>query len=159
MLPNFSDITSRIAEPPTWFDTQGTPRYGEFRPEALGIYDDFAVLVEIECQSCGQSFCIGCGGTTIDTRAVAYGGQIVKRTLEELAAHFAFGDPPRHDAAYGHGAERCAGETMSCNEIGVVQAWRRVDHEWVRDGIVEQTYGDYDTVGDSPIPADAGGGV
>ena len=33
MKESYEDITSRIPESPSWYDQNGTPRYGEFSPE------------------------------------------------------------------------------------------------------------------------------
>jgi len=54
---HYSDIISRIAEPPTWFDENGTPRYGPFSPDLLpDIYAVQACLLLIRCQNCGTEF-------------------------------------------------------------------------------------------------------
>ena len=66
MLPDYQDITSRIHEQPSWYDDNGTPRYGEFSPDALGVYDDAALLVEIECQSCAGRFLVARGSNIVD---------------------------------------------------------------------------------------------
>jgi len=111
MLPAYGDIRARIAEPP-------------FMPKMLGVYDDFAVLAEIACQSCGGRFLVGGGWTRFDV----FADPIIVRTLAGLAESFDYGDPPSHDAAAG----RCAGETMSSDVVRIVEAWERVELGWVR---------------------------
>ena len=59
MKHTFDDIRSRISEPPSWFDSNGTPRYGEFTPNACpNIYADEVALVEIACQCCNEKFLV-----------------------------------------------------------------------------------------------------
>ena len=124
MLPSYDDIRSRIAEPSLWYDRHGVPRYEPFKPQMLGVYDDFAVLAEIECQRCSRRFLVGGGWTRFDV----FADPIVERTLTGLVASFDYGDPPRH----GGDAGRCAGETMSSDVVRVVETWERVGLDWVR---------------------------
>ena len=50
---NYLDISSRIAEAPTWFDECAVPRYCQFYPQYMAnIYAREGVLVEIACQFC-----------------------------------------------------------------------------------------------------------
>lgn len=60
MQVDYDDITSRIKEAPSWYTTNGVPRYGKFNPgEANSIYAAFSILYKIECQSCHRPFLIG----------------------------------------------------------------------------------------------------
>jgi hypothetical protein len=136
MLPSYHDITSRIPEPPTWYDASGTPRYGDFSPGDLGVYDHLALLVRIACQSCQKEFLVA-GYTSHNWYAVAVGDTLhYSNTLENIAPGFHYGDPPRHG---------CVGDTMNCEEIEVVEAWERsgtyqVDvagSDWVRRADIE----------------------
>ena len=125
MRPSYADILLRIAEPPLWHDRHGVPRYEPFAPQMLGVYDDFAILVEIKCQRCSRRFLVGGGWTRFDL----FVDPIVERNLTSLAASFDYGDPPRHDVGP---MCRCAGETMSSDVVRIVEAWERVGLDWVR---------------------------
>lgn len=121
MLPAYRDILDAVGRPPEWWDAHGVPRFEPFRPEMLGIYDDLAILAEIACASCDARMLVGEGWTRFDPHA----NPMVPRTLPSLVAGFSYGDPPRHHC---HGG----GETMSCEEIRVVEAWERERFDWVR---------------------------
>lgn len=125
MLPSYSDIRALTDAQPLWFDRNGVPRYAPFHPSMLGVYDRFAVLAEIECQSCGERFAIGEGRPKHVIHMVRGEPEIIEQDLEKMARSFVYGDPPRHDCPGG-------GETMSCVERRIVEAWARVDLEWVR---------------------------
>lgn len=139
MHPSYSDITSRIEEEPSWWDSNGVPRYGPFEPEALGVYDDAAVLVLIGCQACERQFLIGIGSSgssRYETHLLlqAFTGtksQGESPNADEWLAHisesFHYGDPPRHG---------CVGDTMNCIDLELLQAWRqrRGFKEWVDKG-------------------------
>jgi len=127
MLPSYDDIRSRIAEPPFWYDQHGVPRYDPFRPEMLGVYDHFAVLGEIACQSCRRRFFVATSWPLYDMSKEA----IPEHVLADLVDSFDYGDPPRHDIEVG----RCAGETMRSEVVRVVEAWERVGIEWVRRAV------------------------
>ncbi len=131
MLPDYSDITRRIATAPRWYDDSGVPRYDPFHPRMLGVYDQVAVLLRIGCQSCGRGFDVGLGYRHIE---VVMHGDVVERSTEEIVAAASFGDPPRHD--YGE-MGRCAGETMSSIEVAITEVWEKVDCEWARRADLE----------------------
>jgi len=124
MLPAYDDIRSRIPEPPVWYDQHGVPRYDSFRPEMLGVYDHFAVLGEIACQSCGRRFLVAESWPLFDMSKET----IPEYVLADLVEGFTYGDPPRHDIDVG----RCAGETMSSDVVRIVETWERVGLGWVQ---------------------------
>jgi hypothetical protein len=156
VLPDYSDIRSRITEEPTWFDARGVPRYGEFSPRMLGVYDMYALLAEIECQMCHETFLIGEGAPRHDFSALAHGGgAVTSNSLERLIKGFSYGDPPRHGG--------CAGETMTSDTVAIRVAATtlsvgdevvgdQIDGEWYH---VPDLEGDYDVVyakvEDSPV--------
>ena len=123
MLPDYSDIRSRIAEEPTWYDGNGAPRYGTFNPDMLGVYDTYALLAEIECQSCARVFLIGEGWPRYSLV-----GEPRFWTLEGLATGYHFGDPPFHGV----------GEHPMCG--GIVEAWERLSGfpKWHRRPDIER---------------------
>lgn len=104
MHETYTDITSRIAEEPSWYDQNGTPRYGEFVPwRCPNIYSDNVGLFCIECQMCAARFSV----------------ELHTGIFESLENHphtWHYGDPPAH---------RCAGDTMNCNTIAVLEFWHR----------------------------------
>ena len=59
----------------------------------LGVYDEFALLAEITCQSCDQQFLIGEGWRRFEVSP----SEIHTHSLIEVTDSWAFGDPPRHD--------------------------------------------------------------
>lgn len=112
MHPEYEDVTSRIKESPTFYMMDGYPRYGDFHPKMLGIYDQYALLVEIACQDCFKKFNVAMGWsdyTYIFRRAQP-------RSLKEIAENFHYGDPPRHG---------CVGDTMNCIDLQVLEAWEQ----------------------------------
>jgi len=59
MHQSYRDIRDRIAEPPTWFDSDGVPRYGPFDPSmSPNIYADEVALLRIACQACQEQFLV-----------------------------------------------------------------------------------------------------
>jgi hypothetical protein len=134
MLPDYADIRALTDTEPLWFDGNGVPRYATFDPDMLGVYDKFAMLVEIECQACAQRFLVGQGWAEWD---LLYDFQAPhKNSLESLATGYHYGDPPRHGGAF------CpAGDTMNCIDVRIVEAWEKVwsstGFEWIRHPKIE----------------------
>ena len=125
MLPSYADIRALTDQAPIWFDERGVPRYAPFHPSLLGVYDRYAVLAEIECQSCGERLLVGVGRPEHLFCRTNGKTEIVVQSLDWLAKDFVFGDPPRHDCPG-------AGESMSCIERRIVEAWERVGLTWGR---------------------------
>ncbi len=125
MLPSYSDIRALTDAEPIWFDRNGVPRYAAFHPSLLGVYDKYAVLAEIECQACGERILIGEGRPKHVIHMAAGKPEILEQELSQMAHGFVYGDPPRHGCPGG-------GETMSCIERRIVEAWEHVDLRWVR---------------------------
>lgn len=132
MLRSYEDIKSKIDEQPKWYDDNGVPRYCEFHPNQMGIYEDLVISALIACQSCGQQFHVA-NGSNHHERYKAYilaGRPIDNNVLSlnsvEAAQSFHYGDPPNHD---------CVGDTMNCKDLQVIEVWaRHIDnkHEWHR---------------------------
>jgi len=123
MHSNYEDIRSRIGEDPTWYDANGTPRYGPFKPEMCpNIYSKEVVLLRIACQFCGQHF------------DVEMHSDWFARIKHPKKLHY--GDPPRH------GCDG-AGDTMNCTDIAVLEVWHREGvGEWTRlselEGLIDE---------------------
>lgn len=113
----YSDITSRIAEPPLWW-LNGVPRYCPFRPQETDIYAREALLVHIRCQACGADFNIGLFDPR-DFGATSFRERLLQsRTL-------GVGDPPNSGCCDG-------GCSMSADEVAVLEFWERRDRDWLR---------------------------
>ena len=132
MLPKYEDILALAeragAGGPLWFDESGVPRFAKFHPDLLGVYDRYAVLAEATCASCGKDMLVALGRPKIE---IGPCGTLVPYDLAGVIGLVeAWHDPPRHDLPDGG---RCAGETMSCGRVRVVQAWEQGDDfEWRR---------------------------
>jgi len=116
MKNNYDDIISHIEDPPTWYDSNGTPRYGSFRPKMCpNIYTSFVVLMRIACQYCGREF-----NVELHQECMFSYGQ---KKYPPRKWHY--GDPPAHD---------CVGDTMNCEDLEVLQVWDRSNDtmEWTR---------------------------
>jgi hypothetical protein len=133
MWPDYQDIREAAgALEPQWFDGNGVPRYAPFRPEMLGVYDKLALLMQIQCQGCGWTTLVGDGWSQYElVRGTA---SPVEHTLKGLAQSWSYGDMPRHNRS-------CAGETMTCTPLAIVQAWEQQDHAWVRRADLEGPLG------------------
>lgn len=129
MKQRYSDITSRIAESPAWWDEYGVPRYGAFTPYARAdIYADECALLMISCQECGKEYRVA-----VTRRDYAMAAQIRERTLH-------YGDPPRACS------DPClAGASMGSISRRVLEYWkmsfdlgdRDTYGTWVRDQSLE----------------------
>ena len=114
MNNTYDDIRSRIPEPPTWWDENAVPRYGEFdHTKMADIYARTRALIRISCQNCGHQFDVA--------RSWSYDSPKVKD-----APFLHYGDPPNIQCC-------SSGPTMSSNSLRVLQLWQReVGHRWVR---------------------------
>lgn len=124
MHTDYSAIRSRIPEEPSWFDEFAVPRYGPFRPSAMGnIYAREAVLVLAACQGCGRHFRLAmslpCHKSDPDLATA-----ICNRSLH-------YGDPPNIGC--------CGpGPTMGVVELEVLEYWWRVGGgQWTREASFE----------------------
>lgn len=160
MHKSYHDITSRIPEPPKWWDENGVPRYDDFSYNQLGVYIRYAILALIECQSCGKHMKIGIG---YDQHRI-----FVHRNKNEESCtsieitdiakeveNFNWGDPPSHG---------CVGDTMISTPKALLEVWqmgpderggikegnnyitlREIDFEWQRkpelEGLIEDPLG------------------
>lgn len=117
MLLNYEDVTSRIDEPPKWYTKYGYPRYCEFSPGETGVYVHYALLVEIQCQSCHRPFLVGEGYQRENIYAILDGDEEnFFYDLNKIVEGYHYGDPPPHD---------CVGDTMNCDDIRFVEVWDR----------------------------------
>ncbi len=124
MHESYEDITSRIAEEPTWYDSNGTPRYGKFTPDRCpNIYSHCVALLQIACQSCGEKFDVEMHTDIWSDR-------------ESIPKKWHYGDPPRHVCGGG-------GDTMNCEDLVVLEVWNKSGafNKWRRlhklEGLIE----------------------
>ncbi len=156
MNESYDDIRSRIAEPPQWWDEHAVPRYVPFAPRWLAdIYADECALVLIACQNCGHEFPVAMSssmGSAVravmlrkeDVTLETMRRYSVAASIETGAIHY--GDPPN--------IECCpAGPTMNCDDLRVLQFWRRergAVNDWVRVAELERVLPDGVEQGISP---------
>lgn len=133
---------------PLWWDENGVPRFSAHHPElAPNIYAYEVVLLKIQCQGCGERFLVQLDWSSLDDvrrRMILPDGDHDAARLSARAREgtLDYGDPPRH-AHPDPTIERCSGETMSSDAIGVVEFWRRTketDHEWRRIPELERVF-------------------
>jgi len=121
MHASYDDIISRIAEKPTWWDENGTPRYGAFAPDACpDIYASDVVLLEIGCQDCDRHFRVE---MHYGPWQRMYGTMSLEAAVRDGVIHY--GDPP------SHGCEG-AGDTMNSIPHRVLEFWRHEAFDWKR---------------------------
>lgn len=127
MKHTFDDITSRIKEEPSWFDANGTPRYGKFEPDACpNIYAKEVLLMDIGCQNCHKRFLVEQHfAGFFDSQSLSDALHKYKQRTRGVndMAPLHYGDPPAHG---------CTGDTMNCDDFGVIEFWKKSDFEWVR---------------------------
>lgn len=130
MHASYLDITSRIEEEPTWYDENGTPRYGKFSPElSPNIYAHEVILLEIACQDCKQRFLVEMNWDVMK-------GLFEPRRTECFSSRFDswlkdkdnffpihYGDPPIHG---------CVGDTENCYDLRVVEFHKKDNFEFKR---------------------------
>lgn len=99
--------------PPVWYDENGTPRWAPFnRFLCPNIYASWVVLLMIRCQHCDQLF------------FVQMSGHWLTPLSENGARNLHYGDPPAH---------YCTGDSMNCDDMMVVEVWRKdADLNWFR---------------------------
>ena len=130
----YPDIRKRIGEEPTWYDCNGTPRYGEFEPGLNpNIYASEVILVQISCQDCRGRFLVEMNWDTM--KGLLACGRHYESFTTEISKWLAmkdkkslwppvhYGDPPAHG---------CVGDTMNCYDLKIAQFWRKDNMRWVR---------------------------
>ena len=122
MNNRYDDITSRIGDPPLWWDSNGVPRFDPFKPRMCpNIYTHEVGLFLIACQYCGERF------------EVEMHTDIFAHRSKVPPSKWHYGDPPNHG---------CVGDTMNCEDIAVLEFWTRDGlEEWKRrpemEGIID----------------------
>jgi len=140
MLNAYADIRDAIPGAPSWWDEHGVPRYVLFAPsEVANSYADEAALVLIACQGCGEKFQVAFSQNRHGSLADIMRGQEPKTlaaVIEDGILHY--GDPPNTGCC-------CAGATMNCDDLRVLEYWTRDDSfEWQRKPGLEVPLADAD---------------
>lgn len=126
MQQSYDDILSRIAEPPTWYDENGVPRYGTHHPSmAPSIYTKAVALVEIACQACLRRFLV-----QMISDLFTFDVDEFYALFRNGTAHY--GDPPSHTHTSDGTIECISGNTMNCYDLRVVEFWSRDKGDWSR---------------------------
>jgi len=132
MLPDYRDIRSRIKEEPIWYDDNGVPRYDKFSPDLVSsIYAQEALLVKIKCQDCHSVFFVGVCYSDMEKIFNRHAASYEEHIKDYLNAKdknkryfpFHYGDPPAHG---------CVGDTMNCEDIQIIEFWKKEKFVWKR---------------------------
>jgi len=139
---HYRDIRTNIKKNPLWFDEHAVPRYCRFHPRHIAdIYADECALVLIACQNCGYQFKVAISQDPMDVvkymmmfgkDRMMFGKDSKMPTIadgiRDKSLHY--GDPPN--------IECCpAGPTMNCEDIRILEYWKREKLEWVREKELE----------------------
>lgn len=137
MHRSYKEILDRIEEPPKWWDENAVPRYVDFAPEQMGVYDDCVVFALISCQHCAQEFKVAMSDNHMERfkywklwlEKDGKGAQS-KPNPRSIAIGFHYGDPPNHD---------CVGDTENCNDIEILEVWaKNNNYKWERHKDIEK---------------------
>lgn len=128
MYPVYRDIREKLGTP-LWHDSHGVPRYAEFHPKFLGIYDDYAALFYVQCQACSQLFPCASGTPKYQFTKTPHVIENIENFLDEYVG---WGDAPWHDED-----KQCSGTTMSTSIVKLLSVWERISGEWVQREITQ----------------------
>lgn len=158
MFNDFSDIRSRIDEEPSWYDDNGTPRYGEFHPDLISsIYATEVSLIDVMCSICFKRFSCAKyidisvladfaisnnGNPTIKKASIGAWDEACDLDLIKYKYMCKWDDdPPNHISDGCH-----IGSCSLSMTLGVIQYWIKnqnypvhIDDKWCRDALKEDT--------------------
>jgi len=113
MLPDYSDITSRLGDP-LWWDQNGVPRYEKFHPDYCDIHAHYIALLLVTCQNCGKEFRVAS-----EWPKEFLHGEVILPSQTDIGS-FHYGDPP------SHGGDDCwTGDTMNSEPRRILEFWHR----------------------------------
>ncbi len=121
MYPIYKDIRNRLGAP-LWHDSYGVPRYDEFHPKLLGIYDKYAVLFLVQCQTCHQLF--PCAFGMPGYHFVNDKFDIIDN-VDDFLKYVTWGDAPYHEEE-----QQCSGTTMSTSIVKLLSVWSQESGKW-----------------------------
>jgi len=122
MYPVYRDIREKLGTP-MWHDSNGVPRYAEFHPKYLGVYDYYAAHFLVQCQSCLQTF--PCATGSQNYRFHNNEVVMIDDIFAFLEQYVSWGDAPWHDDD-----SQCAGTTMSSSVVKLLSVWERKNSDW-----------------------------
>jgi len=131
MRCSYKDIIDRIPTPPTWWDCNGAPRFGEFHPSLSANFHAYEViLLEIACQNCKARFLVEMNADTGDWIEDPETGEEVQDSFSIREPHY--GDPPNSGCCL-------PGPSMNSYRSHIVEFWRRGQgmNIWVRHRYLE----------------------
>jgi len=144
MFPTYRDLlelAKSCGKEPLWWDDNGTPRFHEFHPYLIPcIYADEALLMIIECQSCGRKFPVSQywdkGGFIMQYIRSGKDIEEIVQSIDESKLSYQithdhipyYGDAPWHTVD----KKQCAGTTMTTETLLVKEFWIKEDFDWVR---------------------------
>jgi hypothetical protein len=131
----YEDILQLTEREPIWFDEYAVPRFCEFSPKAIAnIYADECALVLIQCQECHTEFQVAFSESKVNIHKLLIQkalGRKMGTLAESIRSHaIHYGDPPNIGCCG-------AGATMNCDDIKVLQYFRRSRFDWKRDKRLE----------------------
>jgi hypothetical protein len=122
MKPSYKDITSQISAPPSWWQKDGVPRWGDFSPDkAASIYATEVVLMEVECQACQTKFTV-----SICNEIGTLNNELAKQILR---GQLHYGDPPNTGCC-------ASGASMNSEPNRILEHWSTHHPEHAKDGII-----------------------
>lgn len=135
MLARYEDITAKIDMEPLWYDENGVPRYMTFTPElSPDIYAQEVILLAIACQHCHKPFLVEMSWShhqiIFDRHSESFTTRVRKWNESDVKGWgpIHYGDPPIHD---------CTGDTMNCDDIKIIEFWKRDLTDWKRKAMNE----------------------
>lgn len=148
MHNDYADIRELVNREPDWWDENGVPRWGEHHPsKSPDIYAGEVALILIACQACGRKFKVQATGNVYSSymrrldvwymlKAQGEGDKEqppmdktpLASSIKSRGYHY--GDPPNMNCCPG-------GPTMNCDDLRVIEYWRKDDFVWVRDPALE----------------------
>lgn len=127
MNQHYPDLIDKLGQP-FWWDECGVPRYLPFDTSLLNnIYAEQAALMRIACQGCGRECLVAMSWGMMDKVVNPYSVPL-EDLVKDKSIHY--GDPPNYGCCSG-------GPTMNCEDLAVLEFWKRNHKEYVGDdGIV-----------------------
>jgi len=131
----YEDILKLTDREPMWFDEEAVPRFCSFHPNKVSnIYADEVALVLIQCQNCHTEFKVALSDTHYSINKLMFEkalGRKLGTLAQSIRSHAVhYGDPPNIECC-------AAGPTMNCDDIRILEYWRRSKFDWKRDKRLE----------------------
>jgi len=113
---------------PTWWTSDGYPRFCQFSPSECGVYSQEVALVQIACGNCGHRFRV-----VEEWQPRFHLPEKQNPRLSSRPDHIGWGDPPNLPCC-------ASGPTMHSDTIRILEFWECVSPgEWARRPDIEAT--------------------